>query len=261
MLNPDFLCADWTMGTIPLITSFTDPRNLATALTFIVVTVLGLYSTSGSGRTQNILVFSLSLIVFPYVPASNLFFPVGFVVAERILYVPSMGFSMIVALGIWLLWTNGKLTNILAKFTLFLLLLTHSVRTVVRNRDWYSDVTLFTSAIEINPQNGKVYNNLGHEYERMENFSYAEELFRSASEIQSDDIGAFINLGRVLKAQERYGESEKVLRTTPVYNVCMIAYQKVGMTGTSGASVPFSKLAAQIGAYIHGVFINTSKQN
>uniref|UniRef100_A0A673ZUF1 Transmembrane O-mannosyltransferase targeting cadherins 3 n=1 Tax=Salmo trutta TaxID=8032 RepID=A0A673ZUF1_SALTR len=42
---------------------------------------------------------SLSLIVLPFIPASNLFFPVGFVVAERVLYVPSMGFCVLVAHG------------------------------------------------------------------------------------------------------------------------------------------------------------------
>ena len=41
----------------------------------------------------------LALLVLPFIPASNLFFPVGFVVAERILYTPSMGFCMFIALG------------------------------------------------------------------------------------------------------------------------------------------------------------------
>ena len=31
----------------------------------------------------------------PFIPASNLFFPVGFVVAERVLYVLSMGFCIL----------------------------------------------------------------------------------------------------------------------------------------------------------------------
>ena len=38
-------------------------------------------------------------MVLPFIPASNLFFPVGFVVAERILYTPSFGFCLLVALG------------------------------------------------------------------------------------------------------------------------------------------------------------------
>jgi len=42
-------------------------------------------------------------MVFPFIPASNLFFPVGFVVAERVLYAPSMGFCVLVAVGFHLL--------------------------------------------------------------------------------------------------------------------------------------------------------------
>ena len=37
---------------------------------------------------QDVLVLSLAFLVIPFLPASNLFFRVGFVVAERILYVP-----------------------------------------------------------------------------------------------------------------------------------------------------------------------------
>lgn len=212
LLNPYFLCADWTMGTIPLITSLVDPRNLATLSSFVLITVLGLYGIAGSAKAQKSAILSLSLLIFPYIPASNLFFPVGFVVAERVLYIPSMGFSMLTALGIWKLWTGNKLTSSLAKVGLFWLLVSHSLRTLERNRDWYSDHTLFTSAVGSNPRNGKVYNNLGHEYEKAGNFSFAEELFRRATETQPDDIGAFINLGRVLKALERYEESEMVSR-------------------------------------------------
>ena len=34
--------------------------------------------------------FGLSLCVVPFLPASNLFFRVGFVLAERILYIPRL---------------------------------------------------------------------------------------------------------------------------------------------------------------------------
>lgn len=43
---------------------------------------------------------SLALLVLPFMPASNLFFRVGFVVAERVLYLPSAGFCLLVALGV-----------------------------------------------------------------------------------------------------------------------------------------------------------------
>lgn len=43
---------------------------------------------------------ALALIVVPFLPASNLFFRVGFVIAERILYLSSIGFCMLVVIGI-----------------------------------------------------------------------------------------------------------------------------------------------------------------
>ena len=201
------------MGTVPLISSVSDPRNLATIATLVSVALLGLYGVFGQERTRKATILSLSLIIFPYIPASNLFFPVGFVVAERILYTPSMGFCMLVSLGAWLLMKSNKLSGalaVIAKIGLVVLLSTHTAKTLLRNRDWRSDTTLFSSAIHTNPNNGKVYNNLGTEYEKMGDHPYAETLFRTATRVQPDDIGAFINLGRILKAQERFEEAEKV---------------------------------------------------
>lgn len=39
--------------------------------------------------------WSLMLLIVPFVPASNLLFPVGFLVAERTLYLPSLGFCLL----------------------------------------------------------------------------------------------------------------------------------------------------------------------
>ena len=41
----------------------------------------------------------LSLLALPFLPASNLFFYVGFVVAERVLYIPSAGFCLLCGCG------------------------------------------------------------------------------------------------------------------------------------------------------------------
>ncbi len=207
LLNPSFLCADWTMGTIPSITTVTDPRNFLTMATFATIFILGWIALTRNGRNAKIVLFSLSLLVFPYVPASNLFFPVGFVVAERVLYLPSMGLCLLAGHGVSIL---SKRSPTLTKSLLTFILLTHSVKTFVRNADWESDTTLFVSAIRTNPGNGKVYNNLGHEYEHVSELERAEWLFQTASQVQSDDIGAYINLGRVLKAQKKFQSAEKV---------------------------------------------------
>jgi len=45
----------------------------------------------------------LALVVVPFLPASNIFFTVGFVVAERVLYLSSIGSCLITVLGFTLL--------------------------------------------------------------------------------------------------------------------------------------------------------------
>lgn len=50
---------------------------------------------------------AVAMAAIPYLPASNVFFPVGFVIAERVLYLPSMGLSLLVALGWNKLYSSG----------------------------------------------------------------------------------------------------------------------------------------------------------
>ena len=60
-------------------------------------------------RLKLLSLFSLSLLVLPFLPASNLLFPVGFVIAERVLYLPSLGLCLLVAIGFERLQVRGNL--------------------------------------------------------------------------------------------------------------------------------------------------------
>ena len=58
----------------------------------------------------------LALVVVPFLPASNIFFTVGFVVAERVLYLSSIGSCLITVLGFTLLSKirlGKKVSNVL----------------------------------------------------------------------------------------------------------------------------------------------------
>lgn len=41
LLFPSSLCVDWTMQSVPLVESISDPRNVATLVTYILLTLLG----------------------------------------------------------------------------------------------------------------------------------------------------------------------------------------------------------------------------
>ncbi|CAN7977948.1 unnamed protein product, partial [Ixodes persulcatus] len=103
LVFPCDLCCDWTMGTVPLVTSLTDPRNLATVAVYLFLAVATRAALESDERHRRPLLMGLSLMCFPYLPASNLLHPVGFVVAERVLYLPSLGFCLLVAQGCSLL--------------------------------------------------------------------------------------------------------------------------------------------------------------
>uniref|UniRef100_A0A8D0FBX6 DUF1736 domain-containing protein n=1 Tax=Strix occidentalis caurina TaxID=311401 RepID=A0A8D0FBX6_STROC len=89
LLAPITLCYDWQVGSIPLIESIWDARNLATVFLVCCMGNMGKYPIRYSLKLEHkeVLV-GLLFLVFPFIPASNLFFRVGFVVAERVLYMP-----------------------------------------------------------------------------------------------------------------------------------------------------------------------------
>ncbi|XP_031754766.1 protein O-mannosyl-transferase TMTC3 isoform X2 [Xenopus tropicalis] len=207
LLNPSELCCDWTMGTIPLIESILDIRNLATLLFYFLLGYLIVFSVRYSGDSSKTVLMALCLIILPFIPASNLFFPVGFVVAERVLYVPSMGFCMLVAHGWKKLSSNGLRT--LSWIFLALVVFTHAIKTFNRNWDWESEYTLFTSALKVNKNNAKLWNNVGHALENEKNYERALRFFKKATEVQPDDIGAHMNVGRTYKNLNRSKEAEE----------------------------------------------------
>ena len=87
---------------------------------------------------------ALSILMLSFLPASNLFFYVGFVVAERILYIPSVGFCLLIAIGADTIWRacnedQQRLFTGLLACVFFLSV----ARTLQRNWDWQNEETLY----------------------------------------------------------------------------------------------------------------------
>lgn len=108
--------------------------------------------------SENVVVFSLGLLAIPFLPATNLFFYVGFVIAERVLYIPSMGFCLLVAVAMRTLYIQlrRKSARTVLVYCSAALVLLFSVKTVLRNRDWESEEMLYKSGIYVNPAKGKL---------------------------------------------------------------------------------------------------------
>lgn len=204
LLAPAQLLCDWTMGTVPLVTTLADPRNLATLLLFVILLHLSWVALTNNRA----LVMSLALLGLPFLPASNLFFPVGFVVAERVLYIPSMGFCLLMAQGFnTLLKLTSKKSILWTIFTAIICL--NGLKCLVRNQDWRTEESIFLSGLKVSTKNAKLWNNVGHALETRKSYDEALMFFQQATNVQPDDVGAHINVGRTLNHLAKFEEAEK----------------------------------------------------
>ncbi|XP_046890771.1 protein O-mannosyl-transferase TMTC2 [Hypomesus transpacificus] len=157
--------------------------------------------------TENVVVFSLGLLAIPFLPATNLFFYVGFVVAERVLYIPSMGFCLLVSLGLRALGVRARRrsarTLLLCCSAALVLLL--GLKTVLRNGDWHDEEMLYKSGIYVNP--AKAWGNLGNVLKNQGKMEEAEQAYRSALYYRRNMADMLYNLGLLLQENNKFSEA------------------------------------------------------
>lgn len=89
LLCPATLSHDWQFGSVPLVASAGDGRNLATAAFLAALALLAHRALADlEPQRQPALVAGVLFLTLPFLPASNLLVTVGFVIAERVLYMP-----------------------------------------------------------------------------------------------------------------------------------------------------------------------------
>ena len=237
LLSPAHLLHDYRNQAIPLVTSMWDPRNLCTLVTLATLLLLSRLTLihhhnlrtrsectevkvhknrSGSSRdgdaiSHSVLLIGLMLSVIPFLPASNLLFPVGFVVAERVLYLPSMGFCLIIGYSAHRMATSHhRLVSGCTKVGLACLILSHSAKTVTRNRDWSSPLSLYSSLLRECPGNGPALVNMARAYRGMGDVGRAELAYRHAMKVSPHLPDPYVNLGSMLNSMGHTRAAEEV---------------------------------------------------
>nr|MBE5727517.1 putative transmembrane and TPR repeat-containing protein CG4050-like [Cucujiformia] len=123
------------------------------------------------------------------------------------LYMPSMGFCMLIAFG----WStlHEKINKKISWFLLSLLIITHATKTHLRNWDWQDEYSIFMSGLRVNQKNAKLFNNVGHALESQAKYHEALVFFKTAVKVQEDDVGAHINVGRTYNHLKMFKEAEE----------------------------------------------------
>lgn len=207
LLCPDWLSFDWALGSITLIDSLSDARLIG-----IIIFILFLITISiKSSRNESI---SMVFLIIPFLPASGII-RLGFVVAERVLYTPSIGYTFLIAIGFDKL--SSKLENF-TKITAFLrvglclCIATFVLKTRHRAGQWATEEELFTSGLRVCPNNAKVHYNIARLASDHNDREKAFKFYHSAIKLYPEYESAIMNLGNLYREIGRLDKAEMYLK-------------------------------------------------
>lgn len=228
LVFPRYLCFDYGYACINTIDHAVDWRNILPLAVYSSITYLIYYSIR---HVRVSLLMGLALFLIPLLPALNIFLVVGTVLAERLLFLPSMGFCMLVAEILMVdnsaLWESDhnigamidknqpstiikRVLSYMDALHLFVLTLSilGSMRIITRNLDWNSEFRIYESALEVCPLSTKALTNyavLSGSSQQWTHKSLASAL--SALDVYKGQSGNFMNVGVVYSRMRQYARS------------------------------------------------------
>uniref|UniRef100_A0A8C7D343 dolichyl-phosphate-mannose--protein mannosyltransferase n=1 Tax=Oncorhynchus kisutch TaxID=8019 RepID=A0A8C7D343_ONCKI len=200
LLCPWWLCFDWSMGCVPLIKSAFDWRTAWLLLLWCFL--IGLISQalcSQDSQRRRTLTLGLVLLVVPFLPACNIFFRVGFVIAERVLYLSSAGYCLLLAYALGHCcgrWSRCKVHYNVGK-------------NLADRGNTSAAIKYYREAVRLHPTYVHAMNNLGNILKERNELVEAEELLAKAVLVQPDFAAAWMNLGIVQNSLKKFKEAEQ----------------------------------------------------
>ncbi len=134
--------------------------NWKVLLSVLVHIGLGIYALIGlfkkSSVSYAILFYLITLTI-----VSNVVFPIGTNMAERFIFMPSVGFSLGIGLLLTNLYQSKKISQAILLAAIGLLTIPFSIKTIARNFVWKDNFTLFTTDINVSKNSAKLRNSVG----------------------------------------------------------------------------------------------------
>jgi protein O-mannosyl-transferase len=186
---PETLSYDYSYNAIRLYANWAHLLPVAVA----TIAVLGLWAWAVQTK-RSPWVIAGAVYIAGFAVTSNILVSTGTIMGERLAYLPSAGFCLLIAL-IWILLENRNST--VAWALLICILSVLSLRTVWRNQDWHDNLRLYSTDIRAVPQSVRAHLNLGDEYLRRRQVEAAHNEYQVALNIYPDSDGALERNGMV----------------------------------------------------------------
>ncbi|MFH1783163.1 MAG: tetratricopeptide repeat protein [Candidatus Omnitrophota bacterium] len=200
-----------------------------------IIVILALLTSIFMTRKRNRLVFfSISWFLISLLPVSGLY-PINAFMAEHWLYLPSIGFFVILARGVTLLYRKRELRVFSIAIIMSIISLC-SFLTIRQNTYWRDPISFYERTIKFAPEDLTVLTNLANEYTKIDKNKEAIPLLKKAIEVNPYYAEPYNNLGNAYIALGKDREAIPVLNKaieidpdylTP-YNNIGIAYFNIG---------------------------------
>jgi hypothetical protein len=199
---PLHLSYDYSHAQIAPITSLADLRF------WFVLAVSGgvVAAVAWSYRVSKPLFFSIAFYLVTFSAVSNLLVLIGTIMGERLIYLPSVGFCLALALVLWKLCSALPVEPRAARaFFLAMLVLIvglGSVRTIDRNGDWRSQEELYLHDFQVVPGSAKALVNAAYALAALGRDGEAISLLEGAVRRGIEVPAVYNNLGFILIEKE-----------------------------------------------------------
>lgn len=226
MVFPNILCPDYSNVSIPVLESMLDQRVLLVCIGLTCFTGIALWTIRFALRVDteaSPVILSLAWLFLPFIPSSNLFFPVGFTIAERVLYSPSIGYCLVIGklLSGFLQWSGslskdcGQKIRAIGVKLLYTVLAIMFCRTLLRDFDWNNNERLWSNSVKACPANAVHFGNLGHVRLTQGRLDEAENLLKKSAELPRpmDNTRALVTLAHIHRLQGRDDDAFKICET------------------------------------------------
>jgi tetratricopeptide (TPR) repeat protein len=228
-LWPARLSADYSYNAVPFfgwrLWNWEDAKALIALAVVLGAALLAILLAVRWRRTGKPLLFFLVFFFVALSPTSNLILLIGSIMAERFLYLPSVGLAGCIVAAVYLLGRRRALQRRVAApvawAALGLVCVVFTARTHTRNFDWQNGISLWTSAVDVCPESARPHYNLANELQHIPGrLPEAIAQYREAIRIEPDRADAHDNLGNVLsgipgRLPEAIAEYRAALRSGP----------------------------------------------
>jgi tetratricopeptide (TPR) repeat protein len=154
LVLPFDLTHDYYPEQIPII-GWGDFRALVPLILYLVMAAMAVIGL----KTKKPTFYGILFYLASFSIVSNLLFPIGSFMNERFMYVPSIGYSIILGIaftfGIYKHISWNKTNRLVVNSLLVIMLMGYSIKTFSRNKAWESDFTLSTTDVITSSKSAK----------------------------------------------------------------------------------------------------------